>query len=109
MIEISLMFLSVCIGLYFLSLGLREFQIFFSNIHFSDLFKRNVDTEGVETPEVEEVRYKYDINAFKKRMEAIKDENGLYDVIPTPRQTDFTGAEVITEQAEIDIDLYARR
>lgn len=81
-------------------------------IHSSDLvFKRNQeDLLAVEEP-VEEmpIKLRYDVDGFKSRMAEIRDMDGLYDVISTPRQTDFTGTEVVTDNYEIALDKQLRR
>lgn len=64
----------------------------------------------VETPvEDDRVIPRYDVNAFRKRIEDLKcsaDDDGLYDVPEEPARTDFTGAEIITDNFEEDVDKY---
>lgn len=41
---------------------------------------------------------RYDIYAFRERMQKLKDENGLYDIPEEPEITDFTGVEIAEEK-----------
>lgn len=59
----------------------------------------------VEEPEEESYDSgKYDVAAFRSRIEALKDSDGLYDVPLEKPKTDFTGIEIITESAELEKD-----
>ena len=88
--------------------AMQELQLFLQSIPFSGL-KRKKEESGVEVPEQTPIRARYDVEAFRRRIEALKDEDGLYDIIESEPVTDFTGAEIITLDAELDIDKYARR
>lgn len=103
-------FLIGCAGFYILIQALQVLVELINVIpfHFSGL-KRKKESSGVEIPEVTSVKTKYDIAAFKRRIELLKDEDGLYDVEERIPVTDFTGAEIITSDAEMDIDKYTRR
>lgn len=89
--------------------AMQELHLFLQSIPFSlsGLMKRKEES-GVEVPEQPSIRTRYDVEAFRRRMETLKDEDGLYDVIEREPVTDFTGAEVITLDAEMDIDKYTR-
>lgn len=101
--------LILVISFYVFIQAIAELQSLLSNIHFSDLFKKHNDEVGVEIPEVESPQPKYDVVAFKKRIEMMKDEDGLYEISPPPKSpSDFTGAEVITESYEKEIDEFLR-
>jgi hypothetical protein len=105
--------LIVSISLYVFLLAMQELRLLIQNLKedFYLLGSKNSleEVPSVEVPEYEEPRYRYDVNAFRQRMQLIKDEDGLYEV-PEPKQTtDFTGAEVITEYAEFDIEKYVGR
>lgn len=76
---------------------------------FSKRTADEADECGVETPEYENVIPKYDINAFKKRIENLKDDDGLYEIKPVHQPTDFTGAEIITNDYEREMDEYIGR
>ena len=84
---------------------MQELHILLQSIPFSGL-KRKKGESGVKVPEQTPIRTRYDVEAFRKRMEVLKDVDGLYDVIESEPVTDFTGAEVITLDAELDIDKY---
>lgn len=59
----------------------------------------------VEEPEEDVFDFgKYDVSAFRSRIEALKDEDGLYDIPLKKPPTDFTGIEIITESAELEKD-----
>lgn len=88
--------------------AMQELHLLIQSIPFSGL-KRKKEESGVEVPEQTPIRARYDVEAFRRRMEVLKDEDGLYDVIESEPVTDFTGAEIITLDAELDIDKYARR
>lgn len=49
-------------------------------------------------------KVRYDVTEFRKRIESLKDEDGLYDIPPNPIITDFTGAEIITQNYEMELD-----
>lgn len=87
--------------------AMQELHLLIQSIPFSGL-KRKKEESGVEIPEQKTIRARYDVEAFRRRIEALKDEDGLYDIIESEPVTDFTGAEIITLDAELDIDKYAR-
>lgn len=104
--------LILSISFYIVTLGIAELQRLLSLIHFSDLFsffKKDDDECAVEIPLVEQPKPKYDVEAFKRRIELMKDDDGLYEV-PEPIKVpiDFTGTEVITENFEIEMDKVLR-
>lgn len=106
--RISLIILALSIAGYFLAKAMTEFTYLFTSYHLPDLSKHFRSDSGVEIPETEMSASKYDVDAFRRRIQGMKDEDGLYDVVSGPEVTDFTGAEIITEAAEKDIDRYAR-
>lgn len=82
----------------------------FLRTHLPSFGSRSTEPEA---PSIEEpvdstpLKGKYDIAAFRQRiLQMQKDEDGLYDIIPPqmPIKDDFTGAEIITENYEADID-----
>lgn len=99
--------LIVSISFYLFVLSVQGLKTVFADIHFSDLFKKKDEEVGVEIPSVETVKPRYDVEAFRRRIEQMKDEDGLYD-IPEPAKpvTDFTGTEVITENFELEMDKF---
>lgn len=77
-----------------------------------DLVKKNsIEDEAIEEPEDEVYKYRYDIAAFKKRVEYLKNANDdtLYDVKDIFPSSDSTGVEIIPASVEIDIDKYIGR
>lgn len=75
--------------------------------------KEHINTVPVEIPAQEElVNPRYDVQSFRDRISALQvstDEDGLYDVPEMPINTVFTGAEIVTENFEKDIDRFVRR
>ena len=70
-------------------------------------FDRKVSVEDTTEEKTEEDDFltgKYDVHAFRERMEKMKDEDGLYDRPYRPPRTNFTGVEIITESSEIEAD-----
>lgn len=70
-------------------------------------FDRKVSVEDTIEEKTEEDDFltgKYDVHAFRERMEKMKDEDGLYDIPYRPSRTNFTGVEIITESSEIEAD-----
>lgn len=57
------------------------------------MFKKHKVGTGTEILKVETAVARYDVASFRKRIETIKDEDGLYDVTVPQAPTDFTGAE----------------
>lgn len=101
----SIVVLSASISFYIFLQGLVLVKYLLADVHFSGLFKQEEES-GAEIPMTEITKPKYDIVAFKKRIEAMKDDDGLFDVVDLPPVTDFTGTEVITERTEMDLDKY---
>lgn len=69
--------------------------------------KENVSfSDPIEVPNDESsFRPKYDVKAFRQRMDNLrKDKDGLYDIVDESPVTDFTGAEIITDNFEKDVD-----
>ena len=109
--ETSIVILILSISVYIFAKAVETLSGISINIHFPDLFKKSGET-GAEVVEEEPVKPRYDIEGFKRRMERLKkdvDVDGLYDVPIVPPRTDFTGAEIITEQYEADMDNFVRR
>lgn len=70
-----------------------------------DLFKASVDADVEISADDDVVTPRYDVEGFRKRMQALKkDEDGLFDIPPEPVRNDFTGAEILTENYELEID-----
>lgn len=61
---------------------------------------------SVEIPEEPAVlKQKYDVSSFRERMKKLKlDEDGLYTPPPEVSVRDFTGAEVISSDDEIEME-----
>ena len=78
---------------------------------FSGLKKCSVEDDAVETPKEESIKSRYDVDAFKRRIQYLKDQESadLYDVVIPPALDDFTGVEIVPLSAEIDIDKYVGR
>ena len=70
-------------------------------------------TEPVEEPlDAPFEKPRYDVKKFRMRIEELRsspDEDGLYDIPVHPPATDFTGAEIVTENFEKDMDKYIGR
>lgn len=100
-LTVFLIFLTVLTGLFILSFLLRLLAGVY-NIITSWLAGR----ETIEEP-VDEIDYfngRYDVNAFRKRMENMKDEYGLYDIPVSPEKDDDTGVEIVSNSREVFID-----
>lgn len=109
MIVLNILILSI--SFYVFAVGIKEWQTILSSIHLSDLFKKSSDeVSGVEITQLENVKPRYDVSAFKKRIELMKDEDGLFDLpVEKPMPTDFTGAEIITENYEREMEMVLGR
>lgn len=104
--SINLLILSLSI--YILIKAMTDLRDLLPDIHFSGLrsFFSKKEEASVEEPIEEYIKPKYDVQAFQQRIQRLKDEDGLYDIVDEPIPDDFTGAEIITEMAESDIDYY---
>ena len=103
--QVSIIVFLAAVSFYIFLQGCNVLKGLTADVHFSGLFNREEES-GTEIPMTETTKPKYDIVAFKKRIETLKDDDGLFDVIDLPPVTDFTGTEVITDQTEMDLDRY---
>lgn len=107
---IAIIILILCISLYVLARTVELLETVIPPGFFLDLLKQKDET-GTEIPTEDPVKQKYDVEGFRKRIDMLKrdiDEDGLFDVKEPIRPTDFTGAEVITEQYEAEMDRLIR-
>lgn len=108
--DISIKVLIFVVSFYIFVQGFNDLSPYFKNIHFNNIFKRRDEEEvGVEIPVSDYVKPKYDVSAFRTRIRNMTDEDGLFDVMEVVEDDEFTGTEVITADAETDIEKYVRR
>lgn len=102
-IDYSIAFSFFSAGFTLLTFGVKALVEILSPF-FSGLEKEETT---VEVPEEKTARTRYDVDAYRRRMQKLKesaDENGLYEYTITRDKGDNTGAEVITNQYEIDFE-----
>ena len=112
--NISIIILISVISLYILAKAVEQWKYLIPLNLLSGLFSRSgtEGNSGTEVPQEQLIKPRYDIEAYRERMKKLKesvDDDGLFDVPPVKMETDFTGTEIITESAEIDIDKYVGR
>ena len=108
--------LNTCLSVFLVSstvlIGLIIFSILSRLVHgiyiaisswFAD---RHYSSE--ENDEDEYLVGKYDVSAFRDRIKDMMDEDGLYDIpeylVREDKKGDFTGVEIVSNSAEIEID-----
>lgn len=104
MIDVMLL----CLSLFLFSLSMLKLKEFILPVISFIQLKRNkvVEEEQVEE-EYEVYEPKYDVSAYKKRMEYLRaniDEEGLFEFPVVSPKTDFTGTEVISDEYEKEIE-----
>lgn len=94
----------------FFSVGITLLSIAAKNIleDIVPLFSGLEDKEtNVEIPEEKPTIARYDVDAYRRRIERLKqsaDADGLYEYTVTRDKGDATGTEIITNQFEIDFE-----
>lgn len=83
--------------------GIKRLSILLSNKRYSS---PGVSENPVEMPvEEDSLKPRYDVEAFRKRMDKMRfDEDGLYTPQPKVEPSTFTGVEIITPDAEKDME-----
>lgn len=101
----SLAFAFFSVGFTMLTLGIKTLIE-----TVTPFLSGSVDEEAtVEVPEEKPSRTRYDLDAYRRRMQKLKesaDEDGLYEYTVTRDNGNTTGTEVITNQFEIDVEKY---
>lgn len=100
-------FLTVLIGLFIFNTFINTLRpiVFFLSSWFAS--RRVIEDEEEEEYVDPFLTGRYDVEAYRKRMEKMRetmDEDGLFDIPEAPPKTDFTGVEIITDDREVSID-----
>lgn len=100
-------FLTVLIGLIILNTVIAVIGKLYLSLSSWFASRRVIEDEEEEEYVDPFLTGRYDVEAYRRRMEKMKetmDEDGLFDIPESVPKTDFTGVEIITDDREVSID-----